>query len=236
MFKLFRTIRMSLLSEGKTKKYLLYGLAEILLVVLGILIALQIDNWNQAKQDRITEKNYYENIKRQLAEDRQVIEGNVFYNQKFLIQYQKAIQIINANDRNKTDTLGSTLLNLMKYSDIHRKGNFYESLVNSGEIKLLRNDQIKEGLQRLEETFIYINKLEDTHAEASLLYVIPNIVNNVDAYNQKVENPDQLFTFESLNLFTLFSNLMEEKHDVYQQALEKIDAIIQLIDQELGNE
>ena len=41
--------------ENRTSKYLLYALGEILLVVIGILIALQIDNWNREKQERAEE-------------------------------------------------------------------------------------------------------------------------------------------------------------------------------------
>ena len=47
MIKVFRKIRQNLLSEGKTGKYLKYAIGEIILVVIGILIALQINNWNE---------------------------------------------------------------------------------------------------------------------------------------------------------------------------------------------
>ena len=46
MIKFFRKIRQNLLSEGKTGKYLKYAIGEIILVVIGILIALSINNWN----------------------------------------------------------------------------------------------------------------------------------------------------------------------------------------------
>ena len=54
-FRFFRSIRQSLLSEGKTAKYLKYAVGEFLLIVAGILVALQIQNWNEErkiKQDR----------------------------------------------------------------------------------------------------------------------------------------------------------------------------------------
>jgi hypothetical protein len=53
MIKFFRKIRQSLLSEGKMGKYFKYAIGEIILVVIGILIALQINNWNQ---NRINDK------------------------------------------------------------------------------------------------------------------------------------------------------------------------------------
>jgi len=52
MIKLFRNIRQNLLSEGKSVKYLKYAFGEIILVVIGILIALQINNWNLERKSR----------------------------------------------------------------------------------------------------------------------------------------------------------------------------------------
>ena len=56
MIKFLRVIRPNLLSEGKTGKYLKYALGEIVLVVIGILIALQINNWNEYKKERKLER------------------------------------------------------------------------------------------------------------------------------------------------------------------------------------
>ncbi|MFN2373105.1 MAG: DUF6090 family protein [Cyclonatronaceae bacterium] len=55
MLKFFRKIRQNLLLEGKTGKYLKYAIGEILLVVVGILIALQVNNWNEVRKERIQE-------------------------------------------------------------------------------------------------------------------------------------------------------------------------------------
>ena len=56
MIKFFRHIRKSLLMENKTGKYFKYAIGEIVLVVIGILIALQINNWNEFNQERKLEQ------------------------------------------------------------------------------------------------------------------------------------------------------------------------------------
>lgn len=56
MIKFFREIRQNLLNQGKTGKYFKYAIGEIVLVVIGILIALQINNWNEWRKDRVKEK------------------------------------------------------------------------------------------------------------------------------------------------------------------------------------
>jgi len=63
MIRLFRKIRHRLLSENSYSMYLLYASGEILLVVIGILLALQIDNWNDLKQIRNTEQQYLSALK-----------------------------------------------------------------------------------------------------------------------------------------------------------------------------
>ena len=59
MIKFFRKIRQNLLMKNKTGKYFKYAIGEILLVMVGILLALQVNNWNTERLNRQTEKNYY---------------------------------------------------------------------------------------------------------------------------------------------------------------------------------
>ena len=56
MIKFFRKIRQKLLSDSKFSQYLIYAIGEIVLVVIGILIALQIDNWNTQRFERKAEE------------------------------------------------------------------------------------------------------------------------------------------------------------------------------------
>ncbi|WP_245962896.1 DUF6090 family protein, partial [Ulvibacter antarcticus] len=58
MIKFFRKIRQKMLIENKFSKYLIYAIGEIALVVIGILIALSLNNWNQKKSERNSETQY----------------------------------------------------------------------------------------------------------------------------------------------------------------------------------
>ncbi len=69
MIKFFSKIRQRLLSENKFSKYLTYAIGEILLVVIGILIALQINNWNESRKEYLKLKVYLENMKNDLTND-----------------------------------------------------------------------------------------------------------------------------------------------------------------------
>jgi hypothetical protein len=233
MFKFFRKIRENLISTGKTVNYLKYAIGEIILVVIGILIALQINNWNENRKLLSEEKHYYKNIKRQLTEDAVFINNNIEFNQYYYDQYDYATQQLLSNDRSHLDSLATIALNLLEYSDFHQESNIYAGLVTSGEIKLIKNQEIVEGLQKLEETYIYINRIEASHFEL-IKAIYPDLGKIIRFNPKKVERVDDLFAFEFQNHFFIIKDIMIEKDDIYHKALEEINHILSLIDEELS--
>ncbi|RLD29784.1 MAG: hypothetical protein DRI75_02020 [Bacteroidetes bacterium] len=87
MIKFFRKIRQDLLNRGKTGKYLKYAIGEIVLLVIGILIALQINNWNEHRKNRILELTYLDNIKADLNLNLTPLK-NLFRQEKYLLKLQ----------------------------------------------------------------------------------------------------------------------------------------------------
>ena len=69
MIKFFRKIRQQLLTENKFSKYLIYAIGEIVLVVIGILIALQINNWNENQKTKVKIKNSLVALSNDLVQD-----------------------------------------------------------------------------------------------------------------------------------------------------------------------
>jgi len=77
MIKLFRNIRKKLLAEGKTSKYFKYAIGEIFLVVIGILIALQINDWNEQGKNQTLEKRYIAELRSDLQKDSIAIQDMI---------------------------------------------------------------------------------------------------------------------------------------------------------------
>lgn len=69
MIKFFRRIRQDMIKEKKASNYLLYAVGEVVLVVIGILIALQINNWNENRKTDALAKSYLSDIKKDLIAD-----------------------------------------------------------------------------------------------------------------------------------------------------------------------
>ena len=153
--KLFKTLRQDFIKQGNLKRYLLYAVGEILLVMIGISLAFQVSNWDDNRIKKNAEIRFYENIKEQIIDDKELIAGQRHYNNRHMVQYKYANEIIEANDRSKLDTLGIIVRNLTNYSDFDKEGNIYETMVNSGQIKLLQNHEIVNGIRELEELYNY---------------------------------------------------------------------------------
>lgn len=81
MFSFFKKIRRNLASRGALNKYFLYAAGEVLLVVLGILIALQVDNWNESRREQAEVANYLANLKEALQDDINSLEYNMEFNE-----------------------------------------------------------------------------------------------------------------------------------------------------------
>ena len=69
MIKFFRKIRQNMVQQNKVRKYILYALGEIILVVIGILIALQINNWNEQRKSNVFQEKILKEIKTSMEQD-----------------------------------------------------------------------------------------------------------------------------------------------------------------------
>lgn len=222
-----------MVKEGKLKKYVLYAIGEILLVMIGISLAFQVNDWNDDRKNRAAEIKYYENIKDQIEEDKNSIQGQIHFNNRHMLQFDHANEIIEKNNKDVMDTLGRISRKLTDYSDFDRQGNIYETMVNSGEIKLLQNDKIINGTRELEETYMHINRIENIHYDAIMQYVGPTVKSTLKWSTDKIQEPDKVYTYEYQNLILILMQIMEEKDSVYQKAIREIDELTELIDVEL---
>ena len=223
-----------MLTENKFSKYLLYAIGEIVLVVIGILIALQINNWNNQKLLNKAEVKSYQNIKRQIIEDKTELTQVKGFNNYFKKSSELANKIIEAQDYNKADSLALMAMGLSLYTDFHSSGHIYETLVNSGDIKLLKNSEIPSKLQKLEMTYINVNNLEDIHWEIIINELSPLLRGVINYNTKKPVQPKKLYDVEMQNYFIESIYLTIRKDSVYTKALREIDTIITMIDNELN--
>ncbi len=233
MIRFLRHVRRQLLSENKLSRYMLYAIGEIVLLVIGILIALQINNWNNRRILDRNEIKSYHNITQQLHEDKEEITKAKDYNDYRFKVYKYANKIIASQDYKRQDSLAMCIMRLAEFSDFQRSGNIYESLVNSGDIKLIKNDSIPNQLQKLQMTYTYINKLEDMHWEMINGPIAQEMRGSINYANFKPIKPEKLYSIDMQNIIISTLYLTGYKNSAYDKALNEIDILINLLNKEL---
>ena len=150
MIKLFRKIRQRLLTENKFSKYLMYAIGEIILVVIGILIALQINNWNEQRKERIQEKIFLKRFEVELNTNLENILTAISLNKSRIHRAEFLLRTID-----KPQLAADSSSYFMKsiehagYTNIPLiSDNAFEELKSSGNLSLISNEALRAALQK----------------------------------------------------------------------------------------
>ncbi|MBT8394789.1 MAG: hypothetical protein HKO81_00760 [Flavobacteriaceae bacterium] len=147
MIKFFRKIRYGLIEKNKTGKYLKYAIGEILLVVIGILIALGINNWNENRKLRNQEIIYLDNLKNDINSQIQMLDVYIEFEDIIIDQTKDIIKHYELNDGfNNMDSIYPKLHDLTIRWTFSNANTTLMQLLNSNQINIIQNRQLKEDL------------------------------------------------------------------------------------------
>lgn len=169
--KIFRKIRFELLGKNKTKHYILYAIGEIVLVVIGILIALQIDNWNQVQKDDNALKEYLVKIKSHTQEDLKKLE-EISEGRTHISGYCKQARNSILN-KTEDENLALFMASGYAFADYYFKP-------NTGGYEALKNSE-------------YFGKINNTPLDSLLTqyhYLLDAIAENEKSYNDYMVNQE----------------------------------------------
>lgn len=234
MIKFFRKIRHKLMSDNKIGKYLLYAIGEIILVVIGILIALQLNNWKETRKEQKRIYSHYKELRDDLTKD--------VTNIKLSIDTVKATEKLGLYVYDflnfKLEKVDSTKLKMAfisteRYAFFSRSKNAYSNLLSSGDIHLIQNKEFKAQLADYHDTeewfwSVHNGKLKQTlenYGDYIPKFTHPLLIRNFYASNfDFIENDslESVIPYESLpihwnrvrtdsNYNTLLSDVMAQR-------------------------
>ena len=154
MIKFFRHIRKQLLSENKTGKYLKYAIGEILLVIIGILIAVSINGWNEDRKLKNAEQSILKDLKQEMIINLKALEFVISENEK---SFEAAIEMRTLfKDRATFDKMSDSLFFVLirkmnRNFTYDPKNGILNSIISSGQINQLSNKELKYLLASLKE-------------------------------------------------------------------------------------
>lgn len=165
MIRLFRKVRLQLLSEDKYSTYILYASGEMLLVVAGILLAFQIDSWSDQRKEQKTEIGYLVALKSEFTQNHRIVEESISSYENMLLAAELVLKHTGPNHMLLTEEEASTHLanSMMNATKYVPSPGVLQDLISSGSLTQITNPEIRELLS---EWFIILDNTSRTEDEA----------------------------------------------------------------------
>lgn len=161
MIRRFATLRRKLLSENRFTRYLSYAMGEIVLVVIGILIALQINNWNDARKDRARELEYLHNIRDDISTNIAQMDDYLQTRTEEIAAAQRILTHFNGRPIEDASAFNADTISVYNWKRFYLSDNTYQELLGSGNFALLSNPRIKDGMLDIEAMYRKLKGEED---------------------------------------------------------------------------
>lgn len=155
MLTFFRRIRRGLISQSKLSRYLIYAIGEIVLVVIGILIALQINNWNERAKIRETEKDILYNLRAELMSNQDRLKASIDIHKS---EYENGLILLSLFNTDISHLpepkLDSLVGNIEGGHTFEANQGYIKSLIASNKIDYIQNEDLKSYISSFESMVI----------------------------------------------------------------------------------
>ena len=242
MIKFFRKIRQNLLSEGKTGKYFKYAIGEIILVVIGILIALQINNWNENNKKLEIEYSILNELLNESKTNILSLEEDIYLNKRS-ISSNVLIKDVLTKGITYHDSLNVHFGNIQYNTEFSISTAGFENLKSRG-FEIISNDSVRRSILDLyDRWYDFIGVLGDKNNKISIEQFDPQY--KVYFTDFKRNMPELHISCKPLNYDNLIGNnnfirlVSYQKYNneytiqVLETGIEQIEELIQKLESEL---
>ena len=246
MIKIFRNIRQNLIMGNKTSKYLKYAVGEIVLVMIGILLALQVNNWNEARKEYDKKLALLKSLKVEFTLNLEQLDSVMYYDNLVVKSTYWFLHLDPEESAAKnTDSLRDMLQNTSWLWTFDAQNGALRSGISSGNIHYIKNDSLINLLFSWQDIVADAKENEDRSIELRLKsnYVLDRYIRIIDY--RKIIHPDlgnSKFTSDYFSLVKdpVFEDYISERYTFMQDALNELHLvrnqnliILELLDSEL---
>jgi hypothetical protein len=240
MIKFFRNIRHKMLTENKLSKYLIYSIGEIILVVIGILIALQVNNWKENQAEIKQQNLILTNLNLELNNNLKNLNTAIKFSETYINSSENLLLSMNnlATNKYKGERLDSLLSNF-GFSKWKRSNLNIKSLESSGSLNSVENNELKKLI------YDWMNQIEELEilekrSDYAFQYYIDYIKKNgswreIDKYMlARVKGSQLLPSNDHLLMLPEFENCVNDlnifethKYNMYKVIKVKLNQLIE---------
>ncbi|TDQ15082.1 hypothetical protein DFQ04_2968 [Algoriphagus boseongensis] len=251
MFNFFRKLRQSLFSNGSAFKYLSYAIGEIILVVIGIFIAIQANNWNVERNSQKELKQSLEKLLVNLKQDSVTIQLDIATNKEIVNSLDSSLIILKAPDRFTKKEFSSKLFTVNQTTHLEIEKSTFTSLSETGKLASISNGQLLDFIINYYNREYFLS-IEDAIINHTREIIRPYLMGFdfilMDAPDLEGIDEVSKFTIPSKSIqdyasdarivngirFKIF--LHTRVMNAYRYKLEENNALIQMVKEEIGKE
>ncbi len=253
MFRFFRKLRQQLLTHKQFKKYALYAIGEILLVVIGILIALQANSWREEKKRQSLEQNILLDLRSEIHANINHLSSTVHERESVIKAGKLILEKTGPNAAwDSNDNFDSLLFKIVLSGwKFFPESGVVTDLLNSGKLNVIQNDSLRYLVSSLPTDIALLNDEDDSYRMElhgyiapffSKNYAIRDIVYGKDLFGRNMTlgltkfetTPKNLLRNQELEgVLTIQAIWTNTAIGLYKVQLKKYHTILNLINQEL---
>lgn len=234
MIKFFRKIRQKLLETGQMSRYLTYAIGEIILVVIGILIALQINNWNEERKLNNTELKLLEELHKDLEETKIDLLSDLKECQNKLVTTEQIYQ--NLTNEKTIEQINISVKYVIQIPHLYPKLTAYETLKTEG-ITLISNDQLRKNISDFYQLHLpRIDAIENINRNENMSELKPHLeeISTPIHRNKRERTLAEMYKPDKFadNLYLIDApskkliHMIKNKYEIYQAMLNRYDKLM----------
>ena len=180
-----RLFRFQKFQSLETKQYLKYGIGEVVLVVLGILLALQVNNWNEKRKLIIEEKKTLLSFHNEVSNNLNILERSIFEKQKIIEANNEILKYIGPNEKWLSEKSLDSLMYHITVSGwifVPEDGVLNE-IINSGKLSIIQDEKIKNEIASLPQLLSLILEEDRLYRDDLHQYFLPFLSKNYKLRN-----------------------------------------------------
>lgn len=180
-----RLFRFQKFQSLETKQYLKYGIGEVFLVVIGILLALQVNNWNEKRKLIIEEKKTLLSFHNEVSNNLNILERSIFEKQKIIEANNEILKYIGPNEKWLSEKSLDSLMYHITVSGwifVPEDGVLNE-IINSGKLSIIQDEKIKNEIASLPQLLSLILEEDRLYRDDLHQYFLPFLSKNYKLRN-----------------------------------------------------
>jgi len=152
--KLFRKLRRNLIALGKVKSYIVYAFGEIVLIVIGILIAWKIGDLNEIRKNNIVEQKVYESLNEELNTNLRILNGLVAEYPRAIVRLENTLNYVGYTEDKFTQGTKDTIINVLD-KEVSLLDGAINSIINTTKFEFIESADLKDLI------IMYPNKIQN---------------------------------------------------------------------------